>query len=120
MGKIPLMTGPMFGIIFNIIAMIALETTYLTSKIDSAIKDNKPTDKELITIENVQFVKAILHLSNMILNLFRYVLGITRSTPSLYALGSIDIIKLTTKTKIILINPEPRLPAMLSILIKLS
>ena len=38
--------------------------------IDKTIKDNKPTDNELITIENVQLVKAIFHLSNMILNLF--------------------------------------------------
>ena len=40
--------------------------------------------------------------------------------PSLYAFGSIEIIKLTTKTNIILINPDPRLPAKLIIFIKLS
>ena len=61
----------MLGIMFKIIAIIAFETTYLTSKIDKTIKDNKPTDIELITIEKVQFVNAILHLSNIILNLFR-------------------------------------------------
>ena len=60
----------MLGIMFNIIAIIALETTYLTSKIDRTIKDSKPTDNELIKIEKVQFVNAILHLSNIILDLF--------------------------------------------------
>ena len=60
----------MLGIMFKIIAIIAFETTYLTSNIDKTIKDNKPTDNELITIEKVQLVKATLHLSNMILNLF--------------------------------------------------
>ena len=48
----------MLGIMFKIIAIIAFETTYLTSKIDKTIKDNKPTDIELITIEKVQFVNG--------------------------------------------------------------
>ena len=32
-GNIPLITGPMLGTMFNIIAIKALETTYLTSKL---------------------------------------------------------------------------------------
>ena len=71
-GNMPLMTGPILGIMFNIIAIIAFDTTYLTSKIVRAIRDSKPTDKELITIEKVQLVNAILHLSNISLNLFLY------------------------------------------------
>ncbi len=70
-GNIPLITGPIFGIIFNTIAIKALDTTYLTSNIDKTVNDNIPTDNELITIENVQFANAILHLSSIFLNLFR-------------------------------------------------
>ena len=61
----------MFGIIFKTIAIKALETTYFTSNIDKAIKDNIPTDNELITIEKVQFANATLHLSKIFLNLLR-------------------------------------------------
>ena len=46
-GNIPLITGPIFGIILRTIAINALETTYFTSNIDKTINDNKPTDKEL-------------------------------------------------------------------------
>ena len=60
-GNIPLKTGPMLGIMFKTIAIIALDTTYLTSKIDKTISDNRPTDNELMTIEKVQFANAILH-----------------------------------------------------------
>jgi len=35
------------------------------------INDSRPTDNELITIENVQFANAILHLSRIFLNLLR-------------------------------------------------
>ena len=70
-GNIPLITGPIFGIIFKTIAIKALDTTYLTSNIDKTINDNRPTDNELITIEKVQFAKAILHLSRIFLNLLR-------------------------------------------------
>ena len=105
---------------FNIIAIKAFETTYLTSNIDRAIKDKRPTDSELINIEKVQLASASLHWSNMFLNLLRYVLGIMSSTFYLYCLGSIDIIKLTTKTNIVLINPDPKLPAKFIKFIKLS
>jgi len=47
-GKIPLITGPIFGIILRTIAIKAFETTYLTSNIDRIINDNRPTDNELI------------------------------------------------------------------------
>ena len=73
----------MLGIMFSIIAIIAFETTYLTSKMDKTINVNRPTDNELITIEKVQLLNAILHLSKIILNLFLYNLGTIRSTPSL-------------------------------------
>ena len=70
-GKIPLITGPILGTILSIIAINAFETTYFTSNIDKTIKDNKPTDNELITIEKVQLANAILHLSKVFLNLLR-------------------------------------------------
>ena len=70
-GNIPLITGPILGIIFNIIAIKALETTYFTSNIDKTINDKRPTDNELITTEKVQFVRAILHLSKIFRNLLR-------------------------------------------------
>ena len=70
-GNIPLITGPIFGIILRTIAIKAFETTYLTSKIDKTINDNKPTDNELMTIEKVQFANAILHFSRIFLNLLR-------------------------------------------------
>jgi len=119
-GKIALITGPILGIIFKTIAIIALETTYLISKIDSIIKDKRPTNKELITIENIQFERAILDFSIIFLNLFLNAFGVINKTPSLYEFGSIEIIKLTTKTKIIRTNPDPRLPAKLIIFMKLS
>ena len=59
------------GIIFKVIAIKALETTYLTSNIDNTISDNSPTDNELMTIEKLQFANARLHLSRIFLNLFR-------------------------------------------------
>ena len=114
-GKIALITGPILGIIFKTIAIIALETTYLISKIDKIIKDKRPTNKELINIENIQFERAILDFSIIFLNLFLNAFGVINKTPSLYEFGSIEIIKLTTKTKIIRINPDPRLPAKLII-----
>ena len=43
-GNIPLIAGPMLGIMFNIIAIKSFETTYFTSNIDKTIKDNNPTD----------------------------------------------------------------------------
>ena len=116
-GKIALITGPILGIIFKTIAIIALETTYLISKIDKIIKDKRPTNKELITIENIQFERAILDFSIIFLNLFLNTFGVINKTPSLYEFGSIEIIKLTTKTKIIRTNPDPRLPAKLTIFI---
>ena len=119
-GKIALITGPILGIIFKTIAIIALETTYLISKIDNTIKDKRPTNIELITIENIQFESAILDFSIMFLNLFLNAFGVINKTPSLYEFGSIEIIKLTTKTKIKRTNPDPRLPAILIIFIKLS
>ena len=119
-GKIALITGPILGIIFKTIAIIALETTYLISKIDRIIKDKRPTNKELITIENIQFERAILDFSIIFLNLFLNAFGVINKTPSLYEFGSIEIIKLTTKTKIIRTNPDPRLPAKLIIFMKLS
>ena len=119
-GKIALITGPILGIIFKTIAIIALETTYLISKIDRIIKDKSPTNKELITIENIQFERAILDFSIIFLNLFLNTFGVINKTPSLYEFGSIEIIKLTTKTKIIRTNPDPRLPAKLIIFMKLS
>ena len=70
-GNIALITGPIFGIMFKIIAIKALDTTYLTSNIDNTIRDNSPTESELITIEKAQFANAILHLSNIFLNLLR-------------------------------------------------
>ena len=70
-GNIPLITGPIFGIILRTIAIRAFETTYLTSNIDKTISDNKPTDNELMTIEKVQFANAILHFSRIFLNLLR-------------------------------------------------
>ena len=119
-GKIALITGPILGIIFKTIAIIALETTYLISKIDRIIKDKRPTNKELINIENIQFERAILDFSIIFLNLFLNAFGVITKTPSLYEFGSIEIIKLTTKTKIIRTNPDPRLPAKLIIFMKLS
>ena len=119
-GKIALITGPILGIIFKTIAIIALEITYLISKIDRIIKDKSPTNKELITIENIQFERAILDFSIIFLNLFLNAFGVINKTPSLYEFGSIEIIKLTTKTKIIRTNPDPRLPAKLIIFMKLS
>ena len=71
MGNIPLITGPIFGITLRTIAIKAFETTYLTSNIDKTIKDKKPTDNELMTIEKVQFANAILHFSRIFLNLLR-------------------------------------------------
>ena len=119
-GKIALITGPILGIIFKTIAIIALETTYLISKIDSIIKDKRPTNKELITIENIQLERAILDFSIIFLNLFLNAFGVITKTPSLYEFGSIEIIKLTTKTKMIRTKPDPRLPAKLIIFMKLS
>ena len=119
-GKIALITGPILGIIFKTIAIIALEITYLISKIDRIIKDKSPTNKELITIENIQFERAILDFSIIFLNLFLNAFVDITKTPSLYEFGSIEIIKLTTKTKIIRTNPDPRLPAKLIIFMKLS
>ena len=70
-GNIPLITGPILGIILRTIAINAFDTTYLTSNIDKTINDNRPTYNELMTIEKVQFASAILHFSRIILNLFR-------------------------------------------------
>ena len=70
-GNIPLITGPIFGIILRTIAINAFETTYLISNIDKTINDNRPTENELITIEKVQFANAILHLSSIFRNLLR-------------------------------------------------
>jgi len=70
-GNIPLMTGPIFGIILRTIAIKAFETTYFTSNIDKTINDNSPTDNELMIIDKVQFANAILHLSRIFLNLLR-------------------------------------------------
>ncbi len=115
-----LITGPIFGIIFKTIANIALETIYLTSKIERTIKDNIPTDIELIIIEKNQFESATLHFWKIILDLFLYRFGIIINKPSKYEYGSIENIKLTTKTKMNRIIPEPKLPARLIIFIKLS
>ena len=60
-----------FGITLITIAIKAFETTYLTSNIDKTINDNRPTDNELMAIENVQFANAILHFSRIFLNLLR-------------------------------------------------
>jgi len=70
-GNIPLITGPMFGIILRTIAIKAFHTTYLPSNIDKTINYNRPTDNELITMEKVQFANAILHFSRIFLNLLR-------------------------------------------------
>ena len=70
-GNIPLIKGPIFGIIFKTIAIKALETAYLTFNIDSTINDNRPTDNELMNIEKVQLANAKLHLSRITLNLLR-------------------------------------------------
>ena len=119
-GNMALITGPIFGMILRTVAMIAFDITYLISSIERTINDKRPTDIELITIENIQLVKAIFDFSIIFLNLFLNGLGVISKTPSLYELGSIDIIKLTTKTKISRTNPDPKFPAKLIKFIKLS
>ena len=114
------MTGPIFGIILRTIAIIAFEITYLISKIDKISKDNKPTNIELITIDSIQFDSATLDFSIIFLNLFLNDLGVINNIPSLYEFGSIEIIKLTTNTKIRRTNPDPRFPAKLIIFTRLS
>ena len=54
----------------------------LKNSLDNTIRDNIPTEIELIIIENIQFDKAILHLSNIFLDLFLNFLGIIINKPS--------------------------------------
>ena len=119
-GNIPLITGPIFGIILRTIAIKAFETTYLTFNIERTINDNRPTDNELMTIEKVQFANAVLHFSRIFLNLLRYFFGINKSIFSLYCFGSIEIIKLTANTNINFKRPEPKFPAIFIKFLKLS